>query len=312
MATDFVKTYCKYSQILVTSHSPAFIGLDAEKLDALYRCFRTTAGTKIVPLSQAQERDDLAEELGYVQIQKEVYELLKQRTTTLEEVVAQKNRLVEELYQLKKTVLYTEGKTDVKILETAWKKLYDSKECPFEIKSCNTLAEKDGSAAGCDVLKNLLCTARPDSPQLIIGLFDQDGAGINAFSLSNNFVNMENGWKQHKNKRAHALLLPIPPGKEQFALYKNLCIEFYFEKSDLDSKIDGKGLKLKEGVAPAKFNGIPIESPSLTALHFQQIDENTKNYFTEVIVPTLQESSFVNFTGLFEKILQILEEDRSG
>ena len=307
MATDFEKTYCKYSQILVTSHSPAFIGLDVEKRDALYRCFRTSNGTKIIPLSQAQERDDLAEELGYVQIQKEVYEILKQRTTALKEVVAHKNRLVEELHQLKKPVLYTEGKTDVKILETAWKKLYGSKECPFEMKSCNTLSEKDGSAAGCDVLKNLLCTARPDSPQLIIGLFDRDVAGINAFSLSNNFVNIEEGWKQHKNKRAHALLLPTPSGKELFASYKNLCIEFYFEKNDLDLTIDGKGLKLKTGIAPAKFNGVPIESPPLNALHFHQIDEKTKNYFAEVIVPTLQEASFVNFTVLFEKILHILD-----
>ncbi len=306
MAEDFEKTYCRHSQILVTSHSPAFIGLTNKELDALYRCFREDTGTKIVTLSQVQERDNLAEELGYIQIQEEVFRDFKQKIAMLEKTIMQKNKLVEELEQLKKPVLYTEGKTDVKILETAWEKLYCEKERPFIIKSCNTLDEKDGSAAGCDVLKSLLNAARPDSPQIIIGLFDRDLAGIGAFSLNNNFIEIETGWKQHKNKRAHALLLPIPPGKELFAEYKNLCIEFYFEKGDIDLRVGGKGLKLIPALTTPKFNGVPIKIEPPKEMHLQQIDASTKNTFAEIVVPTLQEASFVHFRGLFKKILQIL------
>lgn len=308
MAEDFEKTYCKHSQILVTSHSPAFIGLSNTETDSLYRCFQDS-GTKIISLAQATDQHDLAEELGYIKIQKEVFELLKQRTAELDHINSQKIALQKELSQLTKPVLYTEGKTDVKILDIAWKRLHGEQECPFEIKSCNTLNEDTGSAAGCSVLESLLVSARPDSPQLVIGLFDRDVAGIKAFSLNNNFEikGEDEGWKCHKNKRAHALLLPIPPGKELFARYKNLCIEFYFEKADLDLEIDGKGLRLKPSHNVPKFNGVEVEGFPLEALHFQQIDESTKNYFAEIIVPTLPEASFVHFRGLFEKILDIIQ-----
>lgn len=306
MAEDFEGAYCHKSQILVTSHSPAFIGLTDELNNALYRCFREKLETRIVALSQAQERDDLADELGYIQIQKEIFADFKQRVTALEETIRQKNILLKELEQLKKPVLYTEGKTDVYILNTAWKKLYGEKEKPFEIKSCNTLDEQDGSAAGCDILKNLLNTTRPDSPQIIIGLFDRDYAGINAFSLSNNFVEIEDGWKRHRNKKANALLLPVPPGKERFAEYKNLCIEFYFEKSDIDLRVEGKGLQLIPAQINTKFNGVPVNIEPPKEMHLQQVDPHTKKAFAEIIVPTLHEASFVHFRGLFQKILQIL------
>lgn len=308
MAEDFEKTYCKHSQILVTSHSPAFIGLTNITQSTLYRCFRDK-GTMVLPIAQAEDRDDLADELGYMQIQKEISELLRQRIATLESIRAQRDKLQKELSQLTKPVLYTEGKTDVAILDIAWKRLYGEQECPFEIKSCNTLKEEVGSAAGCNVLRDLLVSSRPDSPQLIIGLFDRDFAGLKAFSLNSNFeiMNEDDGWKCHKNKRAHALLLPIPPGKELFAEYKNLCIEFYFDKADLDLEIDGKGLKLKANPNVAKFNGVQIDIPPLEALHFQLIDENTKNDFAEKVVPALQEASFVHFKLLFEKIMQIIE-----
>lgn len=307
MAEDFNNVYCRHSQILVTSHSPAFIGLSEGPHCSLYRCFRESFSTKTVTLLQAQEREDLADELGYMQIQKEIFLSFKERVSALEEIIKQKNMLLKELEQLKRPVLYTEGKTDVIILNTAWKKLYGEQVCPFEIKSCNTLDEKDGSAAGCDILKNLLNTSRPDSPQIIIGLFDHDLAGINAYSLSNNFLEIEDGWKQHKNKKAHALLLPIPPGKEEFAKYKNLCIEFYFEKCDLDLKVDGKGLQLVPVSMNTKFNGVPIQIKPPKEVYLQQVDPRTKRVFAENIVPTLPKSSFVHFEYLFQKILQILK-----
>lgn len=306
MADDFSKVYCRHSQILVTSHSPAFIGLSEGPHCTLYRCFRDKFATKTVTLLQAQERDDLADELGYMQIQKEVFSNFKQRVSALEEIIKQKNVLLKELEQLKKPVLYTEGKTDVIILDNAWKKLYGEQVRPFEIKSCNTLDEKDGSAAGCDVLKSLLNTTRPDSPQTVIGLFDRDLAGINAYSLNNNFIEIEDGWKQHKNKKANALLLPVPPGKEQFAKYKNLCIEYYFEKGDIDLRVDGKGLQLMPARIDTKFNGVLLDIEPPKAMHLQQVDPHTKTVFAETVVPTLPEASFVHFKALFQKILQIL------
>ena len=246
-------------------------------------------------------------ELGYVQIQKEIYASYKEKLASLERAEAQRAAMERELAQLKQPVLYTEGKTDAAILTTAWEKLYGDVPRPFEIKSCNTLEEQDGSAGGCAVLQQLLCTARPDSPQVMIGLFDRDPAGIRAYSLGNNFEEIEPGWKRHRNKKANGLLLPVLPGKEDFARYHDLSIEFYFEKDDLETRVDGKGLKLCPFRDELKFHGVPVQVEPPRKLYLQQIEPGTKVDFAERVVPALPEASFVHFRLLFKTILKILD-----
>lgn len=143
----------------------------------------------------------------------------------------------------------------------------------------------------------------------MIGLFDRDAQGKKAFQLSANFDIVEDGWKRHKNKRANGLLLPIPPGKEQFDAYSNLCIEFYFEKNDIDKTIDGRGLKLRPVDLVQTFHGISVTRRTPTELHFFEIDKSTKRFFAETIVPSLPEESFVHFRRLFQKIEQIITLD---
>ena len=307
MANDFVQTYCKASMIFVTSHSPAFIGLNHENECMLYRCFKEGEKTRVIVIREGRENELLSEELGYIRIQEEIFSEYRARITEYEQVIIQKRKLQLEVDALTCPVLYTEGITDVLILEEAWRKLYGDQPRPFEIKSCNVLTEEDGSAAGCDVLKELLNTARPDSKQIIIGLFDRDKEGTRAFGLSNNFILKEDGWKTHKNGKAHALLLPVPPGKEDFSKFENLCIEFYFEKQDLDVQIDGKGLRLEPRVIVQTCNGVTISKTTPTEMYFHTIDKTTKKYFAETIVPSLPASSFVHFRLIFDKIASILE-----
>jgi hypothetical protein len=51
-------------------------------------------------------------------------------------------KLETEIMLAQKPVLFTEGKTDAKILSVAWEKLY-THDCPFEIKSCNLMQEEE-------------------------------------------------------------------------------------------------------------------------------------------------------------------------
>lgn len=305
MAQNFEENYCCKSMIFTTSHSPAFIGLKNKERTNIFRCYREGLFTHIVLLDFVDKNSTLSEELGYVKLQNTLFAEYKKRLEEMQKAKEQQDKLLIQLQGLTKPVLYTEGITDVQILKTAWSKLY-SIECPFEIKSCNVLDEEAGSAAGCDVLKNFLNTTRADCPQIVIGLFDRDLEGIKAYTLNANFHEMESGWKKHKNDRAHGLLLPIPLGKEPFAKYKNLCIEFYFKEADLNKRIDGKGLKLAPLSIEPKFNGVEIETALPDELYFHHIDRTTKRIFAETIVPSLPSDSFVNFDLIFQKIGNIL------
>lgn len=305
MAKKFEETYCKCSMIFCTSHSPAFIGLDKFEHTTLFRCFRDNENTKTVQLDKVDAQMKMSEELGYIQLQKELYSEFNRKLEEWALIKHQKDQLMTELQQMTTPVLYTEGITDVQILTTAWEKLYDT-DCPFAIKSCNTLREEDGSAAGCDVLKDLLCTTQPDCPQIIIGLFDRDKQGIKSYGLNANFIKHEEKWKRHKNGRAYAMLLPTPAGKELFAEYENLCIEYYFEKADIDKRVDGKGLKLTPIPIENKFRGKSVESRIPTEMHFHEVDKNTKRFFADNVVPSFPPESFVHFKKLFEQIQEIL------
>ena len=309
MAENFENVYCRSSMIFVTSHSPAFIGLSSSPVSEVFRSYREDESTRIVPITKAEEQLVLSDELGYLKIQADLFAEYKLRMIEYEKTKEQKRLLLSQIEAMKKPVLYTEGITDVLILKTAWTKLYGEKELPYEIKSCNVLREEDGSAAGCDVLKDLLATTRPDCPQTVIGLFDRDKEGLKSFSLNANFVVIEDGWKQHKNKHAHAIVLPIPSGKESFAEYDNLCIEFYFDKEYLDVRIDGKGLELEAIPITQQFNGKTIEKTIPSELHFHQIKKSSKRFFAETIVPTLPEKAFNNFSLIFELIARILMVD---
>ena len=308
MAEDFESTYCRSSMIFITSHSPAFIGLNNVQTTEVYRCYKNGGMTKIIALQHAQREQQLAEELGYIKLQRELFLDYKCKKDELDRIKEQTKSITDELKNIKKAVLYTEGITDVLILKTAWTKLYGDAECPFLIKSCNVLNEEEGSAAGCGVLKELLVTTRPDCPQIVIGLFDNDKEGQKAYELNANFDDGKKGWKTHKNRRAHGLLLPVPPGKELFAKYKNLSIEFYFEKADIDMRVEGKGLELKPVKISQTFNGIDLETRTPTEMHFHQIEKDTKRFFAEKIVPSLPATSFVHFRQLFEKIGEILSD----
>ena len=185
MAEDFTN-YAIDSQIFITTHSPAFIGLENECVN-LFRCYKNEGNTLILDMTKAEQQDELEEGLGFIKILKEQNHFYKGKVLELE-VVKQKSELMRKtLEDVSKPILMTEGKTDVDILTNAWKHLYNY-ECPFIIKSCNVYSEEaDISAAGCTMLANTLKSWKHDASNLLIGLFDNDEEGVKAFDLGLNF-----------------------------------------------------------------------------------------------------------------------------
>lgn len=310
LAEAFYGSYSKKSIVFLTTHSPAFISLHNREGVQLYRCFNNrngkTVGTIIIKdkdLNKTKEKyPKLEEELGYFKIQQEIYAQYHKLIMENEATNALISDLQKELETARKPVVLTEGKTDALILKEAWKKLYD-RDCPYEIKSCSITDESQVSSAGCDILAKYLESYRFDSDHIVVGMFDRDKAGINAYKLDKNYIESSTKqWKISKNNKAYAFMIPVPVGKEKFADNENLCIEFLFERSDLEKKVEGVGLGLIPPVVYQTCRGKQIGCYKTDDFSLFEINKDTKTYFAEKIVPTFHKEAFVHFKTVFELI----------
>ncbi len=313
LANSFKDEYSMKSQIFISSHSPAFISLEDFDNTQIYRCFNTNNKTKILSSQNCKNEIGIEEELGYIELQKELYKEYNEKIESLKEIEKTTAMMQEEFRKILKPVLLTEGKTDVLILKSAWNKLYDD-ECPFEIKSCDVFDENsEFTAAGCLMLSNALKTHRHDSTNILIGLFDRDTEGMLGYKLDKNFI--ENGnktWKAHKNGKSYAILLPVPDGKNEYEKFENLCIEFYFEDRLLSKSIDGESLVLTDGEICHLCNGKKIGTQkSLNPAH-RKIDSSSKINFAEKVVPTFEKVDFAPFEALFCRINEIISTSKES
>lgn len=307
MAEDFIQ-YSLDSQIFVTTHSPAFIGLENNCVK-LFRCYKSQGSTSVLDMIRAEQQDELKEELGYIRLLKEQNRFYKSKVLELELVKKESELLRKSLESVSKPILMTEGKTDVDILTNAWKRLYNC-ECPFIIKSCNTYSDESNvSAAGCVMLANTLKCWKYDASNMLIGLFDNDEEGIKGFDLGENFEKYKENIKKHRNGNVFALVLPATEQLKKFEDVKNLCIEFYFDLESLNKKVDGMGLELEAKTIVEKCGNITINErePDInTELYLYKPKKNTKAYFAEKVVPMLPDAKFCNFRILFEQVLKII------
>lgn len=307
MAEDFIQ-YSLDSQIFVTTHSPAFIGLENNCVK-IFRCYKSQGSTSVLDMIRAEQQDELKEELGYIRLLKEQNRFYKSKVLELELVKKESELLRKSLESVSKPILMTEGKTDVDILTNAWKRLYNC-ECPFIIKSCNTYSDESNvSADGCVMLANTLKCWKYDASNMLIGLFDNDEEGIKGFDLGENFEKYKENIKKHRNGNVFALVLPATEQLKKFEDVKNLCIEFYFDLESLNKKVDGMGLELEAKTIVEKCGNITINErePDInTELYLYKPKKNTKAYFAEKVVPMLPDAKFCNFRILFEQVLKII------
>jgi len=310
MADDFFGVYCNNSQIFVTTHSPAFIDLGYKTDCSGYRCFVKDSSTSITDFKKERDEELLSEELGYASILQQQYEEYKAKKIEIENKNKVITKLLKEIDDSHRPIVLTEGKTDAKILLTAWKKLYEE-ECPFEIKSCS-LIDSEQELGGCDVLSTILKGVREDSPKRIIGLFDNDEAGQKSYKLDKNFIeDSEKQYKVNRSKKGYALMLPASTDHlKKIADGKNLSIEFMFSYESLQKEVSGKKLIIQPTTVVVLANGRQIGEPREddNFWYLGKIDNDTKTYFSDIVVPTLDKNEFKNFVPLFNTIKRILAD----
>jgi predicted ATP-binding protein involved in virulence len=195
-------------------------------------------------------------------------------------------------------VLLLEGKTDALLITSAWEKLNPGQSIPFTPVPCGVDPNPDERSGGAEMLRRCLEFLSIVTDRTVVALFDNDRTGNEQFkSLSRKaFEQGENpSCKHHKNKPMHALLLPIPSGRELFVsdsklTNRYLSIEHFFS----DDLLQANGLKSDPVIADSKV--FEIDASSRVKVTFS---ENAKNF---------EVSDFNNFLLIFDCISRMVSK----
>lgn len=178
LAEQFVSDFALKSQIFVTSHSPAFYGVEGDGVAKFFVEKVDYNGTNISKISKLEDVNKADGSLG-------ISRLIAQRSESLFEELRALKSANTKLSRLERPAIVTEGVTDVEILREAQRRILGS-ESFFEVFCCEN---EDGKGGGHSNLRSVLeCT--PSKEQFKrVGIFDRDNAGIQSFSNLRNFNN---------------------------------------------------------------------------------------------------------------------------
>jgi AAA15 family ATPase/GTPase len=320
MANDFTNKYSNKVQIFVSTHSPAFIALDGNEVSC-YRVSQENSESIVANIALSEDlrgKEILKEELGILDIQKEVHEFY---STELAKLTTLRKRILElqsEANELHRPLIVTEGKTDKLILDEAIKAIND-KEVNVAIRACDNTIDGGGNG-GASTLAKLIESIHPDDERLVIAIFDNDEEGQKEFGkLSRNFVSAKFGResKQHKNGFAWAMLIPEPDFRSGFASAKNLCIEYLFKDEILERKFEnGSQLEIKQPQIALLIGGqrqecLPFDvthTLGIESMKYRKIGDG-KDEFSREIVPNLNREDFSSFEHIVKSIKMIIYSD---
>lgn len=327
LAEDLEKQYSKDAQIFITTHSPAMVSRAGLGVSC-YRVWQPDSQTEVQlleqPLNKSISGAKLQEEIGLLRIQQEIHSEYKERLKKLETLSRKIVELEQEIAEHKLPLVLVEGKTDVLILETAWKKINPALEMPFLIRSADPLSNVPGSnGGGATSLAKAIESIHPADNRRVLAIFDHDDKGKNSFdSLSFNFKSKQGASyeKRHSNGYAFAITLAIVDPLLPTVEANNLCIEYLFDYDVLELKdAYGYGLIFKDDLSfSASGKKIPLTliqqqdlfesvAKKIGDLRAYRTIKDGKKSFAEGIVANLGVEKFGRFAVLFEKILIALE-----
>lgn len=267
LADQIHTAYSNDAQIFVSTHSPAFVAMRNNRT-SVYRTYKEVERyeqtdyqefvTNVQAVSvrgTANVEYLLQEELGFFRIAEEFDSKMRRM---IQERDSEILRLTEENRKLTEPTLLVEGKSDKKILEEAWIRLYES-EMPFKII--------DGKSA--DRVKTRALEWIGINDNKLCAVLDNDNKGIRAFEgvkkcRQHSIQDQSKGFNRKclLANQVLALTLPIPTffNRTRHAKNRNLPIEWYFSDTLLD-KIDGEvsgGLYKKDAFVEMQGNSLKV------------------------------------------------------
>jgi predicted ATPase len=297
-------------QVFMTTHSPSFYNLTDNDMSRYYVRKDVGGGAEVVQ-GKALSKIDVNSAVGegfYLPAVAAALEQYSEQQGRIAQMQVLVDKLQLEIEDAHRPVVLTEGTTDKSILEVAWKRLR-GKPAPFLIKCCDTMDGLGGGAGGAEKLAMCLKSVRADSGSIVFGVFDRDKEGAKWFAMDGNFLgdNLFADVKVSKNKKSYATILPIPKGREDYALADNLPIEFMFADTALEVKVDGKGLELEPIRLEHRIGGKTIAAPTAELHWARKIVSASKKHFADKVVPSLAPEEFAPFEPLFASIEKAIE-----
>lgn len=297
IAALFYNQYSNNTQIFATSHSLAFIFPDEKVINKpkIFRCIKDNFGeTEIYPyegLFGKAEKIEFADEIGILEIQKEVIDLFRERTNQLDHFKSK-------ISEITKPLIFFEGSTDKKIVELAYQKVYSRGTSEFEIFQPDVSNKNADIGTGAynlsDFLRNYASKIHNTRP--VLGIFDYDEEGCNQFKglLKNGLYKLTEDTNEVKaaihsrNNNVITMLLPCPNFRNGFTdkdepNYCHFSIELYFEDSLIEDtkkfypyKTDKTVFRFS-GNKNVFFNEIEKNKDSINFEHFKILFEKIKN-----------------------------------
>lgn len=304
LATLYFNDYADKVQIFLTSHSLAFLNpSDNVRIKPnLFRCIKGEDGSTSVKhiddLNKHSNEIEILDQLGVLEVQHKVIAEYRRICQEKEEVEKKKSEIQRKLEKYTRPVVFTEGKTDMMILNTAWEKLYPSEERPFVLEPSGFGINQSERNGGANELQRTLKLVSNLNIACIVGVFDNDEEGNAQFKgLGKEKIfesyNGNSYCKKHKLRDIYGLLLPVPEFRKLFVTIDDInqryfVIEHYFSDDILlKNRLKGKNIL---GTDVFKIQG------------------GGKTSFAANVVPNLNSEEFIHFECFFDQIKMLIDK----
>jgi len=295
LANLYFNDYALKSQIFLTSHSLAFINPpdDVKASFKIYRCIKDNQSSTQIKsfddLFKEQNKFELFDEIGALEVQKSLIEDYRKIRRSQAE-------LFTTIEKLKKPIVLTEGKTDVRIIASAWEKLYPTEEMPFEILSAGIEVNEDDRNGGADqVRRSLELSANFSKSQTMIGIFDNDREGNEQVKGFNNKsfepYNIIKNSRKHKTKNIYGVLIPCPSQRVMFVSKTSISQRF---------------LQIEHYFTDVILKKNNLMGDKILNTEVFEIRQGAKSDFAQNVVNLLDTSEFQNFRLLFDLLRSII------
>lgn len=195
-----------------------------------------------------------------------------------------------------KIIVITEGKTDKKLLEVAWSKLYPGIECPFKFICSGLHYNEEVRTGGAEAVQRTLEFLSNIYDEIkIVGLFDNDREGNEKFSGLKPIIFEpyydEILHRKHKVKSIYGALIPIPANRRTFVT---------------PNKISQRYLVIEHLFSDDLLNRFGMIGDFILGSDVFEINGNKVNFCNEV--ENLPTEEFNNFDLLFNNIIHLFND----